>query len=749
MNKAKYFPSLNFIGIIGFLFILQVLGAQEIKPSGVREIFRDPEVSFEKRINDLVSRMTLEEKVSQMQYTASAIPRLGIQEYNWWNECLHGVARNGIATVFPQAIGMAATWNTALIKEEADIIATEARAKHNEALLKNEHGIYQGLTFWSPNINIFRDPRWGRGQETYGEDPLLTAEIGKAFVTGLQGNDPKYFKVVATAKHFAVHSGPESERHRFDAWPPLRDLYDTYLPAFEVLVKEAKVYSVMSCYNRVYGVPSSASSFLFADHLRNKWGFKGYVVSDCWAISDIYNFHKYVPTAEQASSLSVRAGTDLACGPEYGSLLKAVELGYITEYEIDIAVKRLMEARFRLGMFDPAGSTPYSSIQPGQNDTKEHQQFALKVARESIVLLKNQDHCLPISSSIRKIAVIGPYAADTSVLLGNYNGTPSSPITILRGIQTHAGKKQKISYAQGVERPEILSRRLQGITEGEVDAAGIKLKEEAIQLAKISDMVVFVGGISPNLEGEEMDVKVEGFAGGDRTTLDIPVSQQKLLEELSKTGKPIVLILTNGSALSVPWAKEHIPAIVEAWYPGQEGGNAVADVIFGKYNPAGRLPVTFYKSVEDLPAFDNYSMENRTYRYFKSEPLFPFGHGLSFTEFTYGNIKIDKRSYNITDTLTISIPVTNKGKVSGDEVVQLYVESPENSGDNRNRYLVGFSRIHIPAGETMIVKQKVPVSRLRMYDSMIGNYVISKGTYLLMAAASSSDIRQKIPLVIQ
>ncbi|MBK7030661.1 MAG: glycoside hydrolase family 3 C-terminal domain-containing protein [Bacteroidales bacterium] len=693
--------------------------------------------------------MTLEEKVSQMQYTASAIPRLGIQEYNWWNECLHGVARNGIATVFPQAIGMAATWNTALIKEEADIIATEARAKHNEALLKNEHGIYQGLTFWSPNINIFRDPRWGRGQETYGEDPLLTAEIGKAFVTGLQGNDPRYFKVIATAKHFAVHSGPESERHRFDAWPPLRDLYDTYLPAFEVLVKEAKVYSVMSCYNRVYGVPSSASSFLFADHLRNKWGFKGYVVSDCWAISDIYNFHKYVPTAEQASSLSVRAGTDLACGPEYGSLLKAVELGYITEYEIDIAVKRLMEARFRLGMFDPAGSTPYSSIQPGQNDTKEHQQFALKVARESIVLLKNQDHCLPISSSIRKIAVIGPYAADTSVLLGNYNGTPSSPITILRGIQTHAGKKQKISYAQGVERPEILSRRLQGITEGEVDAAGIKLKEEAIQLARISDMVVFVGGISPNLEGEEMDVKVEGFAGGDRTTLDIPVSQQKLLEELSKTGKPIVLILTNGSALSVPWAKEHIPAIVEAWYPGQEGGNAVADVIFGKYNPAGRLPVTFYKSVEDLPAFDNYSMENRTYRYFKSEPLFPFGHGLSFTEFTYGNIKIDKRSYNITDTLTISIPVTNKGKVSGDEVVQLYVESPENSGDNRNRYLVGFSRIHIPAGETMIVKQKVPVSRLRMYDSMVGNYVISKGTYLLMAAASSSDIRQKIPLVIQ
>jgi len=697
--------------------------------------YLNPDLPLPRRVDDLVSRMSLEEKISQMQYTAPAIPHLGIEQHNWWNECLHGVARNGIATVFPQAIGMAATWNPELILREADVISTEARAKHYEAVSKNQREIYQGLTFWSPNINIFRDPRWGRGQETYGEDPFLTGEIGKAFVKGLQGTDPNYLKVVATAKHFAVHSGPESERHRFDAWPPLQDLYDTYLPAFEALVKEAGVYSVMSCYNRVYGVPSSASNFLFQDILRNTWGFRGYVVSDCWAISDIYNFHKYVPTAEQAASLSVRAGTDLACGPEYASLVNAVKLGFISEFEIEQAVKRLTEARFRLGMFDPPSRVPYASITPAMNNTPEHDALALQVARESIVLLKNDAQTLPLKASARRILVVGPYAADTSVLLGNYNGTPSNPVTILQGILNHAGKKRTVSYAMGVERPEIAARSGQG------PATDEQLMHEALKLARVADIIIMAGGISPNLEGEEMDVKVKGFAGGDRTTLDLPESQQKLLEKLHATGKPVVLVLTNGSALAVNWAQQNLPAIIEAWYPGQQGGNAVGEVLFGKYNPAGRLPVTFYKSEKDLPAFDNYSMENRTYRYFKSEPLYPFGYGLSFTSFQYGPVSFDINGSGAAGTITARLSISNTGNYDGDEVVQLYANSPEGSGDQRIRYLVAFKRIHIPAGKSKEVELTFPVKNLRHYNLKTGQYAIPEGLYTITAGGSSLDAR--------
>ncbi|MFA6484251.1 MAG: glycoside hydrolase family 3 N-terminal domain-containing protein, partial [Bacteroidales bacterium] len=412
------------------------LSAQE---AAGKILYTDPSQPVSTRVADLVSRMTLEEKISQMQHTAPAIDRLGIPAYNWWNEALHGVARNGIATVFPQAIGMAATWNSDLINQEADIISTEARAKYAEAISKKEHNIYQGLTFWSPNINIFRDPRWGRGQETYGEDPYLTAQIGVAFVKGLQGKNDRYFKVIATAKHFAVHSGPESSRHTFDAWPSETDLYETYLPAFEALVRDGKVNSFMGAYNRVYGTPSCASDFLLVKTLREKWGFKGYVVSDCWAISDFYKFHKFVPDAAKASALAVKAGTDLSCGGEYGELVEAVKLGYISEAEIDVSVKRLFTARMKLGMFDPQEMVPYASIKPAENNTEAHRRFARKVAQESIVLLKNEKSTLPISNKVKSIAVIGPYADELAVLLGNYNGDPTNPVTLLQGIKNRAG----------------------------------------------------------------------------------------------------------------------------------------------------------------------------------------------------------------------------------------------------------------------------------------------------------------------
>jgi len=479
-------------------------------------------------------------------------------------------------------------------------------------------------------------------------------------VKGLQGDDPDYFKVIATAKHFAVHSGPESQRHKFDAWPSQRDLYETYLPAFEALVKEAKVYSVMTCYNRVFGVPSSANTFLFKETLRGKWGFKGYVVSDCWAISDMYTFHNFVTSAEKAAALSVKAGTDLSCGPEYGSLLKAIEMGYITQYELNVAVKRLFEARFRLGLFDPPAKVKYALIPISDYDTEANRNLAREVARQSIVLLKNDrlpgqnNNILPLSRKIKSIAVIGPYANDTSVLLGNYNGIPSQPVTILQGIRNKTGKGIKVSYCKGVERPEI-----QALQSENSDLAAEPIFREAISLSRKSDVIVFVGGISPNLEGEEMDVKVPGFSAGDRTSLDLPQNQQLLLEQLKTTGKPIILVLTNGSALAVNWAKENATAIIEAWYPGGEGGDAVADVLFGDYNPAGRLPVTFYKSVNDIPSFEDYSMKGRTYKYFEGTPLYAFGYGLSYTTFNYTGSELKSQLLTESDTLVLSVKFSN------------------------------------------------------------------------------------------
>lgn len=721
------------------------ISAQEYKIMAQKiPIYLMSDFPLHERVDNLVSRLTLEEKILQMQHTAPAIPRLGIPQYNWWNECLHGVARNGIATVFPQAIGMAATFNPALINREADVISTEARAKYNEAISKNSHEIYQGLTFWSPNINIFRDPRWGRGQETYGEDPFLTSQIGKAFVEGLQGNDPKYFKVIATAKHFAVHSGPESQRHKFDAWPSQIDLYETYLPAFEVLVKEAKVYSIMTCYNRVYGTPSSANTFLFKETLRGKWGFNGYVVSDCWAISDIFNFHNFVPTAEKAAALSIKAGTDLSCGPEYGSLKKAIELGYITEHDIDISLKRLFEARFRLGLFDSPSKVNYANIAPTEYDTEPHRMLAREVARQSIVLLKNEKATLPITKKVKTIAVVGPYANDTSVLLGNYNGIPSHPVTLLQGIRNKAGKGFKVVFCQGVERPEIQALRAENS-----NLASDPLFLDAVSVSRKSDIIVFVGGISPNLEGEEMDVKVPGFSAGDRTTLDLPQNQLQLLEALNATGKPLVLVLTNGSALAVNWAKDNVEAIVEAWYPGEEGGNALADVLFGNYNPAGRLPVTFYKSVNDIPAFEDYSMNGRTYKYFEGIPLFAFGYGLSYTSFSYSSAEIKPTVLSASDTLFLSVKLSNTGKYDGDEVIQVYAKQPPEIKDQPIKTLVAFERVHFLKGETKNIVISIPVQRLRHYDTEINDYTVEKGKYELLIGAASDDIRLRTNAVIK
>src|SRR5881392_4053425 len=790
-----------------------------------RPAYLDPSLPLEQRVNDLVSRMTLEEKIFQMMDRAPAIDRLGIPSYNWWNEGLHGVARSGIATVFPQAIGLAATWDTDLVHRIADVVSTEARAKYNDAIQHGNTGRYYGLTFWSPNINIFRDPRWGRGQETYGEDPFLTSRIGVAFVTGLQGDDPKYLKTVSTSKHFAVHSGPETLRHREDVPVSPHDFADTYAPAFRATVMEGHADSIMCAYNSVRGEPACANHLLF-DTLRNKWGFKGYVVSDCWAISDIHQGHGFVLTLEQAAALSVKAGTDLSCGPEYVSLPFAVANRLLSPADVDRAVKRLFEARFRLGLFDPPESVPWSKLTLADNDTPAHHQLALEAARKSIVLLKNDRNTLPLKSSAKSIAVVGPNADSLAVLLGNYNGTPSAYTTILDGIRKRF-RNAKILTALGAPVTEtsavvlpseylrtggansqpglnaeyfanvnfsgspVLKRvdgnvdfewnnvspgpgvpagnysvrwtgelvppvdgdyRLGGSTDGGyriyldgkkfVDDSGPhsartmttlvhlqaghaypirmeyfhawweatarllwlppNLSQEAVNAARKADVVIAVVGITPQFEGEESDSSDPGFFGGDRLDLNLPRPQQELLESVAATGKPLIVVLTSGSALAVNWAQQHAAAILEAWYPGEEGGTAVADVLSGEYNPAGRLPVTFYQSVVQLPPFGNYSMAGRTYRYFTEPPLYAFGYGLSFSSFSYSDAKVSPAQVAADGTVTVSVGVTNTSSLPGDEVVQLYLAHPGVDGAPI-RALAGFRRIRLDAAASETV----------------------------------------------
>ncbi|HTI96343.1 MAG TPA: glycoside hydrolase family 3 C-terminal domain-containing protein [Rudaea sp.] len=854
-------------------------------------IYQDPDRSFHERAADLVSHMTLEEKVSQMQNAAPAIPRLRVPAYNWWSEGLHGVARAGQSTVFPQAIGLSATFDTPLMGQVATAISDEARAKYNQFQRHGMHERYEGLTFWSPNINIFRDPRWGRGQETYGEDPFLTSRMGVAFVRGMQGDDPKYRKLDATAKHFAVHSGPESERHRFDVHPSERDLYETYLPAFRALVQEAKVDAVMGAYNRVDGEPAAASKQLLHDILRGQWGFNGYVVSDCDAIEDIYLRHKVVQTAEQASAMGVKNGDDLDCGNTYAALARAVHQGLVSEADIDASVTRLMTARFRLGMFDPPDQVPWSKLPYAVNQSPQHDALARRAAQESIVLLKN-DGTLPLSRSLRRIAVIGPTADDVGALLGNYHGTPAAPVTILQGIR-QAVPEATVTYARGADLVEGFSgvgdatliassylrpddhanehglkgeyfrgRDLAGtpamtridptvrfrwdegsptddaIARGELpadhaldhesfsvrwsgllappvsgryelDAAargGFRMYldgrlvmdawdanapakralvdlvagrtyalrldyakngqnpdvqlawrlpgarpplQEAVDAARQSDVVIFVGGLTSDVEGEEMKVSYPGFAGGDRTDIRLPATQEALLQALYATGKPVVLVLTTGSALGIDWAKQHLPAILVAWYPGQRGGNAVADVLFGDADPAGRLPVTFYKASEKLPPFDDYDMQNRTYRYFKGEALYPFGYGLSYTHFAYSNLHIDRSTAGAKDRVHVTLQLKNTGERAGDEVVQLYLKPLQAAHARALKELRGFQRVNVRPGETRTVSFDItPDVDLAYYDDVHHAYAVDTGRYQVQIGASSSDIRLSTDLVV-
>jgi len=707
----------------------------------VNPIYSNISLDFESRAADLVSKMTLEEKISQLGDGAPAIPRLNIQEYHWWNECLHGVARAGTATVFPQAIGMAASFDTDAMIEVAEIISSEARAKHHEAQRNKNYNIYNGLTFWSPNINIFRDPRWGRGHETYGEDPYLTGQMGMQFVKGLQGSDPKYFKVVATAKHFAVHNGPEPNRHSFNVLPSKRDLWETYLPAFKDLIMDAKVYSVMGAYNRVDGESASASWMLLNDILRKQWGFEGYVVSDCGAINDIYSSHKIVNTEEEAAALGIRRGCDLNCGDVYQrALKKAVSQGLVGVKEIDLSVYRLMLARMKLGMFDPIELVDYAKIPFETNNSKAHNEKALKMAQKSMTLLKNNG-ILPLNkSSIKKIVVIGPNANNLSALRGNYYGSASNPITIINGIKAQAGSDIDIVFHKGV--PLVTSQ----------DNEPQVLSKEILKDIETADVAVFVGGLDASWEGEESNEMrekngVDGFYAGDRTKIELPEIQLNALKSIKKTGTPLIFILLAGSAISLNGLEQELDAFLAAWYPGQRGGDAVADVLFGKYNPAGRLPVTFYSSTNELADFEDYNMragKGFTYRYYKGEALYPFGHGISYTTFKYSDMIIDKTMIVDTDDILVSVKVKNSGDLDGEEVVQLYVKDVESTTWMPIKQLREFRRISLKKGEEKTVEFKLsPIKDMRYYDALKQNYAVEPGEFEIQIGSSSRDIRLK------
>ena len=818
-------------------------------PAPATLAFMNPDLPIEQRVADVVGRLTLEEKASQMGYAAPAIPRLGIPAYNWWNEALHGVARAGRATVFPQAIGLAATWDRDLMLRVATTISVEARAKHNESLREGSHGIYEGLTFWSPNINIFRDPRWGRGMETYGEDPYLVGQLAIQFVHGMQGDDPRYLRTIATPKHFDVHSGPEPDRHTFNAVVSAHDLYDTYLPQFEAAIVDGGAGSIMCAYNAVYGDPACASTRLLRDILRKEWKFAGYVVSDCGAISDVYQGHHAAPDETHAAALTLRAGTDLACGSEYDRLPQAVRMGLVSQGAVDTAVARLFRARFRLGMFDPPARVPYAAIPPDSNDSPAHRALAREAAVKSIVLLKNEGGLLPLKPTARTIAVIGPDADNLDALVANYHGTPAAPVTPLAGMRAWAAAHgARVVYARGAdlapnmpsltvipdsalqelaasyftnrdfagspfavrreaaldhqrwrdpplpgmpadgfsvrwsgrllapdsgryalgvralghvrlllddsllieftERHEPLTesvwvpfaagqaRRLTvEFADRRPDASvhllwappAPRLLEDAVAAARASDAAVLFLGLSPRLEGEEMRVPAPGFSGGDRVSISLPDPQQRLLQAVVATGTPTVLVLMSGSALAIPWAADHVPAILEAWYPGEGAGNAIADVLSGAASPGGRLPITFYRSVDDLPPFADYAMTNRTYRYFHGDALFPFGYGLSYARFHYSDLQVPPQA-RVGDSVTVSADVQNAGEMAADEVVELYVSALSPSLPAPIRSLAGFRRITLAPGEHRRVTFRLGDRAFSMVDDA-GRRVIEPGTY--------------------
>ncbi|WP_262147280.1 glycoside hydrolase family 3 C-terminal domain-containing protein [Chryseobacterium foetidum] len=865
----------KFIIGLGFVLLTQNLHAQ----TDFKYPFQNPSVSREKRVENLLSLLTPEEKIGMMMNSSKAVDRLGIPAYDWWNEALHGVARAGKATVFPQAIAMAATWDVSEHLKTFEMISDEARAKYNQDLAENNIiKRYHGLSFWTPNINIFRDPRWGRGQETYGEDPFLTTQLGLAAVKGLQGNDRRYFKTHATAKHFAVHSGPEWNRHSYNATVSRRDLWETYLPAFEALVKEGNVREVMCAYNAFDGAPCCANNPLVTDILRTRWNFNGMVVSDCGAINDFYEkkAHATYPDPETAVAVAVKHTTDVECGSSYKNLTLSLQKGLIKESELDISLKRVLNGWFELGMLDPKNANPWSKIPISVVESQEHRNQALKVAQKSMTLLKNQNQVLPLSKNIRKIAVVGPNADDGIMQLGNYNGTPSYTVTILEGIKKKIPKaeiiyergcdlvdpssktslynsfvsdkntengmkveffnnnefknnpaaivinKTGINYnnsggtqlAQGLNR-ENTSTKISGIfkspIDGEVFLSPIasdgytlsvdgkeilsrkggnaskptevalkveKNKEYFVELKHIqkgkqitisfdiyrkdplnfaairekvkdADAIIFAGGLSPNLEGEEMMVNSEGFKGGDKISIDLPKVQRDMLSELKKTGKPVVFVLSTGSALALEQDEKNYDALLCSWYSGQEGGNAVADVLFGDYNPAGRLPVTFYRTLAQLDnaltknsaekqGFENYDMQGRTYRYMKESPLYSFGYGLSFSDFKYGKAKISSKKIKKEKGLNIEIPVTNRSKKDGEEVVQVYVK--KNNADNSQlKTLRAFKRVHIAAGKTEIVKLEIDARSFYSYDEKSDGLISKSGKYTLMYGGSSDN----------
>ncbi len=711
---GKLLTHLLGITVLSLLFLVGLIGfapARRVESDGVSP-YRNPSLPIGERVDDLVSRMTLEEKMSQLVYNSPAIDRLGIPAYQWGSECLHGVAYAGVATVFPQSIGLGASWDPDLIHRMANAISDEGRAKYHEALRQNRQRKYYGLTFFAPNVNIFRDPRWGRGQETYGEDPYLTARLGVAYVQGLQGDDPTYLKVIATPKHFAAHSGPEPERHRFSAQVDERDLRETYLPAFEACLREGGAFSVMGAYSRLNGEPDCASHRLLDQILRREWGFRGYVVSDCYGIKDIFENQHLAGSLEQASAMALRAGCDLNCGNEYLSLPTALRRGLITEADLDTAVKRLLEARFRLGMFDPPERVPYAQIPLSVVDSRKHRELSLRAARESIVLLKNANHLLPLSKTLKSIAVVGPNANEVKALLGNYYGTPSVAVTPLVGIRQKVSPATKVTYAKGceaVEPPTIA---------GSLD--------EAVGAAKSADVVIAALGLSGDLENEQFEIDEDGFYWGDRTSLDLPRAQERLLEAIAATGKPTILLLLNGGPITTTWASAHAGAIVEAWYPGEEGGAAIADVLFGDYNPGGKLPVTVYQSLDQLPPFTEYKMAGRTYRYFSGQPLYPFGYGLSFTHFTYGHLDMSPEPIRTGQIVHVAVEVKNAGDLAGDEVVELYISRLKAPVPVPIRSLVGFRRIHLRPGEARLVTFAITPRAMSVIDNR-GKRVVLPG----------------------
>ncbi len=704
--------------------------------------FQDPERPTEERVADLVARLTIAEKAAQMLHEAPAIPRLGIPAYNWWNECVHGVARAGVATVFPQAIGLAATWSTRRIHEVASAIADEARAKHHEYIRQGDHGMYKGLTFWAPNINIFRDPRWGRGHETYGECPHLTARLGVAFCKGLEGDDSKYLKLVATPKHYAVHSGPEGLRHGFDAVVSAKDLRETYLPAFFACVTEAKAHSVMAAYNRTNGEPCSGSPTLLGRILREEWKFDGFVVSDCWAIKDFHEAHGVTRSWEESAALAVKAGCDLNCGCTYEHIPAAIEVGLLDEADVDVCIKRLFRARMQLGMFDPPERVPFASIPYEVNDGDSHRDLARAVARESIVLLRNQGALLPLRKDIPSIAVIGPNAHDDAVLRANYFGIASRSVTPLDGIRAIVSKRTKVWYTDGCH---LLGTKTDGLGR----AGNLS---EAVSMAQRADAVVLCLGLSADIEGEQGDAG-NSEAAGDKVDLRLTGLQNRLLEAVVGVGKPTIVVILAGSPMDLAWAHEHAGAIVQAWYPGEEGGTAIAEVLFGDYSPAGRLPVTFPRSVGDLPPFEDYAMTGRTYRYLDKEPLYPFGYGLSYTQFRYSDIAVSRGRVDAGESVDVSVVVTNGGSRAGDEVVQLYVRDIESSCVAPNHDLRGFDRVALGPGESRRLTFRLTPRDLSLIDDR-GRRVLEPGRFLVTVGGSQPDPRSvaltgRTPLAVE